>query len=58
MPPRIVIGVTGGIACYKICTVVSRLAQSGGLGGAGGGAEVTEVRGTGYEVRGMNGGRK
>lgn len=29
MPPRIVIGVTGGIACYKICTVVSRLAQSG-----------------------------
>ena len=26
---RIVIGVTGGIACYKVCTVVSRLAQAG-----------------------------
>lgn len=26
---RIVVGVTGGIAAYKVCTVVSRLAQAG-----------------------------
>ena len=26
---RLFIGVTGGIACYKVCTVVSRLAQAG-----------------------------
>lgn len=26
---RIIIGLSGGIACYKICTVVSRLAQAG-----------------------------
>lgn len=28
-PPRILVGVTGGIAAYKTCTVVSRLAQAG-----------------------------
>lgn len=26
---RIIVAVTGGIACYKVCTVVSRLAQAG-----------------------------
>src|SRR5262245_57271586 len=26
---RVLIGVTGGIACYKACTLVSRLAQAG-----------------------------
>jgi phosphopantothenoylcysteine decarboxylase/phosphopantothenate--cysteine ligase len=26
---RIIVGVTGGIACYKVCNVVSALAQSG-----------------------------
>jgi phosphopantothenoylcysteine decarboxylase/phosphopantothenate--cysteine ligase len=29
LPPRIFVGVTGGIAVYKTCTVVSRLAQAG-----------------------------
>ncbi|MBU6414380.1 MAG: phosphopantothenoylcysteine decarboxylase [Planctomycetes bacterium] len=28
-PPNIFVGVTGGIAAYKTCTVVSRLAQAG-----------------------------
>lgn len=28
-PPRIFVGITGGIAAYKTCTVVSRLAQAG-----------------------------
>lgn len=27
----VVVGVTGGIACYKVATLVSRLAQSGGM---------------------------
>jgi phosphopantothenoylcysteine decarboxylase/phosphopantothenate--cysteine ligase len=26
---RVIVAVTGGIACYKVCTVVSRLAQAG-----------------------------
>ncbi len=26
---RIIVGLSGGIACYKVCTVVSRLAQAG-----------------------------
>lgn len=29
MNRRIIIGLSGGIACYKVCTVVSRLAQAG-----------------------------
>jgi phosphopantothenoylcysteine synthetase/decarboxylase len=29
VPPRIFVGITGGIAAYKTCTVVSRLAQAG-----------------------------
>jgi phosphopantothenoylcysteine decarboxylase/phosphopantothenate--cysteine ligase len=29
VPPRILVGITGGIAAYKTCTVVSRLAQAG-----------------------------
>ena len=32
---RVIVGVTGGIACYKVAHVVSRLAQAG--------AEVTVV---------------
>lgn len=29
LPPRIFVGITGGIAAYKTCTVVSRLTQAG-----------------------------
>jgi phosphopantothenoylcysteine decarboxylase/phosphopantothenate--cysteine ligase len=28
-PPRIILGLTGGIACYKVCAVASQLVQDG-----------------------------